>query len=117
VQLNGASTLVLSGNNTYSGETTVTAGTLLVTGSIASSAFVPVDSGATLGGTGTVSATLLANGATLAPGLPNALGTLTVNDFLEFCSCVVSPLLGPGIAGLEGTVRVAQQFLQVQLAL
>jgi autotransporter-associated beta strand protein len=122
VQLNGASTLVLSGNNTYSGETAVTAGTLLVTGSIASSAFVLVDSGATLGGTGTVSATLLANGATLAPGLPNALGTLTVNDFLEFCSCtfynvkvtstgsdltqVVPFSGGPAAAALEGTVRV-----------
>jgi autotransporter-associated beta strand protein len=122
VQLNGASTLVLSGNNTYSGETTVTAGTLLVTGSIASSAFVVVDSGAALGGTGTISATLLANGATLAPGLPNALGTLTVNDFLEFCSCtfynvkvtstgsdltqVVPFSGGPAAAALEGTVRV-----------
>ena len=78
----GTGTLTLSGTNTYTGVTFVNGGTLLVTGSIASSVGVVVDNGATLGGTGTVPLTSLLNGAVLAPGLPTALGTLTVNDLL-----------------------------------
>jgi autotransporter-associated beta strand protein len=117
----GSGTLTLSGINTYTGQTNVNGGTLLVTGSIASSAFIQVDTGATLGGTGTVPFTLLSNGATLAPGLPTALGTLTVNDGLLFCSCTfynmkvtsagsdltqVVSAGGAAFAGLAGTVRV-----------
>jgi autotransporter-associated beta strand protein len=117
----GTGTLTLSGTNSYTGITFVNGGTLLVTGSIASSGAVLVDHGATLGGTGTVAATLLNGGATLAPGLPTALGTLTVNDELLFCDCafynvkvtsagndltrVVANFI-PGVANLEGTVRV-----------
>ena len=92
-----------------------------MTGSIASSLGVVVDNGATLGGTGTVPFTALSNGAVLAPGLPTALGTLTVNDALLFCNCtfydvkvtsggndltVVVPGSPLGFAGLDGTVRV-----------
>ena len=117
----GTGTLTLSGSNTYTGTTFVSGGTLLVTGSIAPSFGVVVDNGATLGGTGTVPLTSLLNGAVLAPGLPTALGTLTVNDVLSFCNCtfydvkvtsggndftVVVPNFLPGFAGLDGTVRV-----------
>jgi autotransporter-associated beta strand protein len=82
----GSGTLTLSGtHNSYTGPTNVDGGTLLVTGSIASSAAVVVGNGATLGGTGIVPMTFLnPAGAILAPGLPNALGTLTVNDELTF---------------------------------
>ena len=63
-----------------------------MTGSIPASADLSVDNvivsnGATLGGTGSVPLTILSSGAILAPGLPTALGTLTVSDALEFCSC------------------------------
>jgi autotransporter-associated beta strand protein len=118
----GTGTLTLSGINTYTGVTFVNGGSLLVTGAIANSAVVLVDNGATLGGTGTVPQTGLAGGATLAPGLPNALGTLTVNDLLSFCGCtfydvkvtsvgsdltrVVAGLSVPGVAALAGTVQV-----------
>ena len=117
----GTGTLTLSGTNTYTGLTLVNEGTLLVTGSIASSAIVMVDNGATLGGTGTVAPTFLNGGAVLAPGLPTSLGTLTVNDQLVFCNCtfydvkvtsggsdvtMVVSAGGPAVAALEGTVRV-----------
>jgi len=117
----GTGTLTLSGINTYTGLTLVNRGSLLVTGSIAKSLVVLVDNGATLGGTGTVPVTALSGGATLAPGLPNALGNLTVNDLLTFCGCsfydvkvtsagndLTRVVAGgiPGVASLAGTVRV-----------
>lgn len=121
----GSGTLTLSGNNTYTGLTRVSGGTLLVTGSLDSSTHfseVVVDSGATLGGTGSLRNALLNPGATLAPGLPTALGTLTVNDGLGLVSgdfynvkvtstgsdlTKVVPNLGPtATAALGGTVQV-----------
>jgi len=79
----GAGTLTLSGTSSYTGGTTVQAGTLSVNGSIASSA-VTVDSGATLGGTGTVGSTTVSSGGTLAPG--NSIGTLHVNGNLALAA-------------------------------
>jgi autotransporter-associated beta strand protein len=70
----GATTLTLSGVNTYSGATTVEEGKLVVNGSVASSA-VTVQSGAILGGGGTIGSLTL-NGI-LAPG--NSAGTTTAN--------------------------------------
>ena len=53
--------------NSYSGPTTVSAGALVVNGSIANSA-VTVNAGALLAGTGTVGATTITSGGTFAPG-------------------------------------------------
>jgi fibronectin-binding autotransporter adhesin len=64
----GAGTVVMNGNNTYSAATTVSAGTMLVTGTLANSA-VTVAAGATLGGDGLVGAlATIANSGTLSPG-------------------------------------------------
>lgn len=75
----GSGTWNLSGNSTYTGATTVSAGTLFVNGSLGNTA-VTVNGG-TLGGTatiGTSGASLTVNsGGTLAPG--NSPGTLVVN--------------------------------------
>ncbi|MEH2475489.1 autotransporter-associated beta strand protein [Nitrobacteraceae bacterium AZCC 2161] len=76
---NGSGNTILTGINTYTGETTVNAGTLSVNGSIASSSLTTVNAGGTLGGNGIVGETLI-NGGTLSPG--NSIGTLTVSGSL-----------------------------------
>lgn len=81
----GTGATVLSGQSVYSGATTVVAGTLNVTGSIASSA-VTVQSGATLSGTGTVGATTVNSGGTLALAGDGATATLSVNGNLVLAS-------------------------------
>jgi autotransporter-associated beta strand protein len=78
----GTGTLVLSGTNTYTGPTLVSAGTLSVNGSLASGSVVTVSSGATLGGTGTVSgALILSSGGLLSAGSGGA-GTLSIGGGL-----------------------------------
>ena len=72
----GAGTLTLTDANTYTGATTVTAGQLTVDGSISGSSLTTVESGAVLGGSGTVGALLVKDGGTIAPG--NGLGILNV---------------------------------------
>ncbi|NYZ13323.1 autotransporter domain-containing protein [Azospirillum sp. RWY-5-1] len=68
----GGGTLMLSGHSRYTGTTTVSAGTLSVTGSLASP--VTVETGGTLRGTGTIGGATTVYG-TLAPG--NSPGMLT----------------------------------------
>jgi outer membrane autotransporter protein len=72
----GAGTLILAGTNSYQGGTTVAAGTLRVNGNSSSTAAV-VNSGATIGGTGSVGTLLVRTGATVAPG--NSIGALAVS--------------------------------------
>ncbi|MEY3481789.1 MAG: hypothetical protein RIQ71_2564, partial [Verrucomicrobiota bacterium] len=72
----GSGTTEVTGLSTaYTGLTTVSAGKLLVNGSIANSA-VTVQNGATLGGDGTVGVLTILDGGTLSPG--NSPGNLTV---------------------------------------
>jgi autotransporter-associated beta strand protein len=77
----GSGTLTLSGTNTYLGGTTISGGTLLVnnaSGSALGSGSVTVNSGATLGGSGSIGdLTTVASGGHLAPGA--SVGTLTFN--------------------------------------
>lgn len=87
----GTSTQVFSGANTYTGSTTVTAGTLLINGSHIQSAAgngYTVNSGATLGGLGHIAGNNAANNAnmilvqsdgTLAAGDGDTLGTFTLD--------------------------------------
>lgn len=71
----GTGTLTLSGASTYTGATTVEAGTLSVTGSLTSD--VTIQNGGTLAGTGSVQAVTVQSGGTLSPGIgPGGMGTL-----------------------------------------
>jgi len=79
----GASTWVLGGDNTYSGATTITAGTLLINGdSSAATGAVAVDGTSTLGGSGTLGGSVtVAEGAKIAPG--TSVGTLAILGDLD----------------------------------
>ena len=75
----------LTGNNVYSGTTTVTAGTLIVNGTHSGTGSITVRTGATLAGTGTLAGnTTINTGATLQAGdtLVNERG-LTFNGTLK----------------------------------
>ena len=76
---NGTGALTLSGANTFTGLTSVNAGTLTLNGSLAGA--VTVNSGGVLNGTGRLG-TLITNGGIIAPG--NSIGTLNVNgNFIQ----------------------------------
>ena len=79
---NGAGTVALYGTNTYTGSTTVNAGTLLVNGAIAGGP-VTVAAQGTLGGSGTLyGPTMIQSGGLFQPGCSN-LATLTLNNTLS----------------------------------
>ncbi len=75
----GSGTTILTGADTYTGATTVSAGELLVDGSITSSSTVAAP--ATLGGMGTISAPVAVTGALIAGDTTAAsTGSLTVGN-------------------------------------
>jgi len=76
----GLGILTLSAANTYSGNTTVSEGLLMVNGSLAAASTVTVASGGVLGGTGLIAGGVTGNGGLIAPGA--SPGILTVQGNL-----------------------------------
>lgn len=125
----GSGTTTLSGANTYTGATTVSAGRLDLTGSAASSA-VSVANLATLGGEGSAASITLGSAATdvtnlfidgSTPGALTSTGTLTVNGPLTDAVNVnlTSPPAGPAtitVLNHGGTAATAAQFKLVNAA-
>lgn len=93
----GSGTLILAGANDHLGGTSVVSGALLVTGSITGSP-VSVNSGGTLGGTGSISTAVVVNtGGTVAPGL--SAGQLDTGDFMLSTGSTLSIEIGGLVAG------------------
>lgn len=77
VAKSGAGKWVLTGNNTYTGATNVSGGTLLINGNHSGTGLATVASGGTLGGTGSIAGGLtVESGGHIAPGA--SIGTFTV---------------------------------------
>jgi autotransporter-associated beta strand protein len=77
----GPGQLLLEGANTFAGQTSVDAGTLMLTGSLAGTVTVGVNG--TLSGTGSIAGVTASSGA-LAPGAGFNSGTLDFADVLSF---------------------------------
>ena len=113
--------LILGGANTYSGNTTISTGTLALgsTGSIANSPVISVGSGATfdvssvagfatgasqeLGGSGTVTVAVAANG-TISPGVASVASGVGTISFANDLSLASGSILGFQLDGSDFTV-------------
>lgn len=108
----GAGKLTLSGANTYNGPTAVNGGTLAVTGSLNNSSAVSVASSATLDGTGSVGATNVAVGGSLANG-NGGTGTLTMSSLTFAGAATVNANVGGAtpiaVTGVLDTTPVGGQ--------
>jgi fibronectin-binding autotransporter adhesin len=92
----GNGTLVLSGDSSYSGATTLTQGGLQVDGNLSGNGAFTTASGTLLSGHGTIAAPITASG-TINPGLINTPGLLAANGGLTLSSgsTVTFDLIGP----------------------
>lgn len=103
----GSGTLTLNNSNTYTGTTTVNAGSLRVDGTLATAAAaVTVNSTASLTGSGTINRPVTVNG-TIAPG--NGVGTLTTGAVTinGTYACEVSGASADVISATDLTLGVA----------
>ena len=116
-------TLILSGNNNYSGPTTISAGTLLING--ANGTGLTTVAGGILGGTGTLAGAVdVQAGGTLAPGA--AIGSLTINNNLalengstaqfNFGTGTNSEVLVGGAVHINGATAVSINYLSAVVA-
>jgi autotransporter-associated beta strand protein len=109
----GTLTLLTGGTHTYTGATKVSAGTLVVNGSLAAASAVQVYPVATLAGSGTVAGSVLVSG-TISPG-DNGIGTLNTGSVLLYgtwacdingASCDVLAITGDFFTGATAQLVV-----------
>ena len=102
VEKDGPGTLVLSANNTYSGQTLVNGGGLNVSGSIGTGGVTVKNAG--LGGTGVINGpVIIGNGGTISIG--GSGGPLTINNSLTLLSGSTTAVTldgQPAVKGLTG---------------
>jgi autotransporter-associated beta strand protein len=105
----GSGTLVLSGDNAYTGATTLSGGRLLLNGTYSGGGAFTVQSAATLGGAGMIGAVAKPSNVTvaslgmLAPG--NSIGTLGVYGNVTLGGTLVTEVDGAG-AGVSDLLNV-----------
>ena len=108
----GPGTLRLNAANTFSRPVTVSAGTLLVDGSLGAGCPVTVSAGATLGGTGTLNGPVtVQSGGTLAPG-NFGLGMLSMGGALSLAGSLVMEISGNGGRLTNDVILVAGTLTQ-----
>ena len=107
----GAGTLTLGGANAYAGSTTISAGTLLVNGSLGNTSGVSIASGSTLGGSGSINAVISGAGL-VSPGSSPGITTATAVDpsagmayAFEF-TATGSPTYGDATASVNDLLRL-----------
>ncbi|GGE87017.1 hypothetical protein GCM10011317_50150 [Niveispirillum cyanobacteriorum] len=104
-----AGTLVLSGTNAFAGATSVSnGGTLIVNGSLGATSGVTVNTGGTIGGTGSIFATNSTNTmtviGTINPGVAgtnDGIGKLTINGNLSLAGTAAFEIKGKDTAGTD----------------
>jgi outer membrane autotransporter protein len=112
LQQNGPGTTILTGDNTYTGTTTVNAGSLIVNGSIASP-LTTVNPGGVLGGSGLIRGSV-ANAGVVSPGDP--IDTLTVTgNYTQAPSGTLRLTLAPSGTSLLAVAGVVSLAGAVQL--
>lgn len=99
LSVDGPGTVVLSGSASYLGATAVNSGSLLVDTLLATTSSVAVATGATLGGSGTISAPVSLAGS-VAPGSAGGFGALTFGSLSLAGSSTT-------LLGIGGTARGA----------
>lgn len=110
VTQNGTGTTTLSASSSYTGPTTINAGTLLVSGSISGST-TTVNNGGTLAGTGSTGAVSVVSGGTVHPGGSTGLGLLSTKN-VSFASGSDFSIELDGTSGTN-TAGVAYSELKV----
>lgn len=110
----GAGTLVLTGDHSYSGATSVEAGLFVVNGALASP-LTTVESGAGLGGTGTLQSAAILAGGVHTPG--NSIGTQSfAGDYANHGTLVIEGTPTENdLLVVQGTVDVTGAELQLLL--
>ena len=115
----GPGTLLLTADNTYTGTTSVNAGTLLVNGDHSSATGeVTVNSGATLGGIGTIgSDTTIASAATITSGTATGVADFASGNYLSFSENLTASAGSTWLVNLVQDLDGSADFIDVGGAL